>query len=139
EVMRTIPPGESLVYRFRAARAGIWMYHCSTMPMSAHIANGMHGAVIIEPDSLPDVDRSYVLVQSEMYLGEQGGPVDVDKVNAETPDLVAFNGHANQYDHHPLAAKVGERVRVWVLNAGPNRASSFHVVGDQFDTVWNEG
>ncbi|MEO7420843.1 MAG: multicopper oxidase domain-containing protein, partial [Ornithinibacter sp.] len=68
EVMRTVPPGQSLTYRFTATRAGIWMYHCSTMPMSAHIAAGMTGAVVIEPDGLPTVDRSYVLVQSEVYL-----------------------------------------------------------------------
>jgi nitrite reductase (NO-forming) len=139
EVMRTIPPGESLVYRFRADRAGIWMYHCSTMPMSAHIANGMFGAVVVEPRGLAPVDRSYVLVQSELYLGAQGQPVDVAKVAAEQPDLVVFNGYANQYDHRPLPARVGERVRVWVLDAGPNRASSFHVVGEQFDRTWSEG
>ncbi|GAB2760084.1 multicopper oxidase domain-containing protein [Nocardioides pakistanensis] len=137
--MRTIAPGESLTYRFTATRAGIWMYHCSTMPMSAHIANGMFGAVVIEPPGLPEVDRSYLLVQSELYLGEQGGVVDVDKVNEERADLVVFNGYANQYDARPLAARTGERVRVWVLNAGPNRPSSFHVVGGQFDTVWSEG
>src|SRR5690606_21413218 len=60
-------------------------------------------------------------------------------VQAERPDLVVFNGHANQYDHDRLTARVGERVRMWVLDAGPNRASSFHVVGEQFDTVWTEG
>jgi nitrite reductase (NO-forming) len=137
--MRTIAPGESLVYRFRATRAGIWMYHCSTMPMSAHIANGLFGAVVIEPRGLPPVDRSYVLVQSELYLGAQDGETDPVKVAAEAPDAVVFNGYANQYDHQPLRARVGERVRVWVLDAGPNRASSFHVVGGQFDTVWAEG
>jgi nitrite reductase (NO-forming) len=137
--MRTLAPGESLVYRFRATRAGIWMYHCSTMPMSAHIANGLFGAVVIEPRGLPAVDRSYVLVQSELYLGAHGEPVDVDKLAAERPDAVVFNGYANQYDHRPLAAEVGERVRVWVLDAGPNRSSSFHVVGGQFDTVYAEG
>ncbi|HET9498631.1 MAG TPA: multicopper oxidase domain-containing protein [Marmoricola sp.] len=139
EVMRTIPPGGSLVYRFRATRAGIWMYHCSTMPMSAHIANGMFGAVVIEPPGLPPVDHSYVLIQSELYLGADGGPVDVDKLRTGQPDLVVFNGYADQYDHRPLTARVGERVRIWVLDAGPNRASSFHVVGEQFDTVWTEG
>lgn len=137
--MRTIEPGETLVYRFRATRAGIWMYHCSTMPMSAHIANGLFGAVVIEPRGLPHVDRSYVLVQSELYLGAQGGEVDADKVAEEQPDAVVFNGYANQYDHEPLAARVDERVRVWVLDAGPSRASSYHVVGGQFDTVWSEG
>lgn len=137
--MRTIAPGESLEYRFRATRAGIWMYHCSTMPMSAHIANGMFGAVIIEPPGLPPVDRSYVLLQSELYLGAQDGSVDSAKLAAERPDAVVFNGYANQYDHRPLPARVGERVRIWVLDAGPNRPTSFHIVGGQFDTVWAEG
>ncbi|GAB3260411.1 multicopper oxidase domain-containing protein [Nocardioides dilutus] len=137
--MRTIGPGQSLTYRFRAVRAGVWMYHCSTMPMSAHIANGLFGAVVIEPPDLPPVDRSYLLVQSELYLGDQGGEVDVDKLGAEDPDLVVFNGYAAQYDHGPLTARVGERVRVWVLDAGPNRPTSFHVVGGQFDTTYAEG
>ncbi|MDP3969567.1 MAG: multicopper oxidase domain-containing protein [Nocardioides sp.] len=137
--MRTIQPGDSLTYRFTATRAGIWMYHCSTMPMSAHIANGMFGAVVIEPEGLPPVDRAFVLVQSELYLGPQGGPVDADKLAAEDPDAVVFNGYASQYAHDPLTAEVGERVRVWVLDAGPNRATSFHVVGGQFDTTWAEG
>ena len=137
--MRTIAPGASLTYSFRATRAGVWMYHCSTMPMSAHIANGLFGAVVIEPPHLPRVDRSYVLVQSELYLGEQGGEVDVDKLAVEDPDLVVFNGFANQYDDAPLTARVGERVRVWVLDAGPNRPTSFHVVGGQFDTTYSEG
>ena len=137
--MRTIEPGESLVYRFTATRAGIWMYHCSSMPMSAHIANGMFGAVVIEPPDLPEVDRSYLLVQSELYLGAGGGPVDAEKVDAERPDAVVFNGHANQYDHRPLVARVGERIRVWVLDAGPNRATAFHVVGAQFDAAYAEG
>lgn len=139
EPMRTIPSGESLVYRFTAKRSGIWMYHCSTMPMTSHIAAGMHGAVVIEPNDLPTVDHSYVLVQSEVFLGAQRGEVDADKVVAETPDAVVFNGYANQYDHRPLTAKVGQRVRFWVLDAGPNRATSFHVVGGQFDTVFHEG
>ena len=137
--MRTIPPGGSLTYRFTATRAGIWMYHCSSMPMSAHIANGMFGAVVIEPPDLAPVDRSYLLVQSEHYYGAQGGVVDLDKLQAERPDAVVFNGYANQYDGQPLAARTGERVRVWVLDAGPNRATSFHVVGAQFDTVYAEG
>lgn len=143
--MRTIAPGESLVYRFTAGRAGMWMYHCSTMPMSAHIAAGMHGAVVIEPDGLAPVDRSYVLVQSEVFLAnaatsaDTAQEVEADKVNAERPDRVVFNGVANQYDLAPFEARVGERVRFWVLDAGPNRASAFHVVGGQFDTVWSEG
>ncbi|GAA4480375.1 multicopper oxidase domain-containing protein [Microbacterium panaciterrae] len=140
EPMRTIAPGQSLTYRFTAGHSGIWMYHCSTMPMSAHIASGMYGAVVVEPKDLAAVARSYVLVQGEYYLGDhQGGSVDTAKLVAGTPDLVVFNGYANQYDHAPLTAVVGERVRVWVLDAGVERASSFHIVGGQFDTVWSEG
>ncbi|MCI2957717.1 multicopper oxidase domain-containing protein [Agromyces atrinae] len=139
EPMRTIQPGQSLVYRFTAERAGIWMYHCSTMPMSSHIANGMFGAVIIDPPDLAPVDREYVLVQSEYYLGPEGGEVDAAKIARDEPDLVVFNGAANQYRSDPLPASVGERVRVWVLDAGPSRSSSFHVIGGQFDTVWLEG
>lgn len=137
--MRTIQPGESLLYRFTATRAGVWMYHCSTMPMSLHIANGMFGAVVIDPPDLEPVDRQYVLVQSELYLGSQGGVADADRLATARPDLVVFNGYANQYDHEPLKARVGERVRVWVLAAGPNVGSAFHVVGGQFDTVYTEG
>lgn len=137
--MRTIFPGESLTYNFTATKSGIWMYHCSTMPMSMHIANGMFGAVIIDPPSLAPVDREYVLVQSEMYLGPDGEVADSSKITAEKPDLVVFNGYPNRYDRAPLTAKVGERVRIWVLAAGPNRGTAFHIVGGQFDTVWKEG
>ncbi|MFN8183951.1 MAG: hypothetical protein U0R23_05980 [Candidatus Nanopelagicales bacterium] len=106
--------------------------------MSMHIANGMFGAVIIDPPGLPPVDEEYVLVQSEMYLGPQGEPADAAKIAAERPDLVVFNRYANQYDHAPLIARVGQRVRIWVLAAGPQRGTSFHVIGGQFDTVWRE-
>jgi nitrite reductase (NO-forming) len=143
-VTRTIPPGESLRLRFTAARAGIWMYHCSSMPMSAHIAAGMHGAVVIEPAAgLPRVDREYLLVQSEVHLqpgtGQGKEPAAEVLAGAGEPTFVTFNGIANQYDQHPLRARVHERVRIWVLDAGPNLASAFHVVGGQFDTVQVEG
>lgn len=139
EPMRTIEPGESLVYEFTANRSGVWMYHCSTMPMTQHIANGMFGAVIIEPDGLERVDREYVLIQSELYLGAEGGPASDVKAAALDADVMAFNGRAFQYAAHPLPATVGERVRFWVLDAGPAQPLSFHVVGAQFDTVWTEG
>ena len=143
QVMRTIRPGGRLTYRFTAGRAGIWMYHCSTMPMSAHIAAGMHGAVVIEPDGLPAVDRSYLLVQSEVYLDGDGrsavAEVDAAAAAEDEPDAVVFNGVAGQYTAQPLDARVGDRVRFWVLAAGPNRGTAFHVVGGQFDTVWKEG
>ncbi|WP_394215240.1 multicopper oxidase domain-containing protein [Brachybacterium vulturis] len=137
--MRTIAPGESLTYTFTAERAGIWMYHCGTAPVSTHVASGMYGAVIIEPQDLPAVDRSYLLIQGEYYLGPQGQELDGDALAAGEPELVAFNGYASQYDHAPLQADAGERVRFWVLDAGPERALSFHVIGTQFDTVWSEG
>jgi nitrite reductase (NO-forming) len=137
--MRAVEPGKSLLYRFAATRSGVWMYHCGSMPMSAHIANGMFGAVVIDPPGLAKVDREYLIEQSELYLGPQGQPVDAAKVAAEKPDAVVFNGFADQYDAAPLVAKVGERVRIWVLAAGPNRGTSFHVVGGQFDTVFSEG
>lgn len=142
--MRTIAPGQRLTYTFTAERAGVWMYHCSTMPMSTHIAQGMFGAVVIEPPDLPEVDRSYLLVQSEVHVDGDGRSevreVDAPAVAADAqPDLMTFNGIANQYDHRPLTARVGERVRIWALDAGPNRASSLHVVGGQFDTVYKEG
>lgn len=107
------------------------------MPMSVHIANGMFGAVVIVPPDLPSVAQEYVLVQSEMFAGGRDG-ADAAKVAGDRPDLVVFNGYANQYDHAPLTAKVGERVRIWVIAASPNRGTAFHVVGGQFDTVFKE-
>ena len=151
EVMRTIPPGESLEYSISTDYAGVWLYHCSTMPMSVHLAAGMLGALIVPPDDLATADREYVLVQSEHYLVPEGAPgfddamhegahpVSPAKIAAERPDVTMFNGHANQYVHSPLQAKVGERVRIWVLAAGPSRGISFHVVGGVFDTVFKEG
>lgn len=138
EVMATIEPGESLEYRFTAGRSGIWMYHCSTVPMSLHITNGMYGAVVIEPEELPEVDESYVLIQSE-YYSDLAGDTSAEKMATMIPDVAMFNGRAFQYDVHPLTAKVGERVRFWVLDVGPNSPLAFHIVGTQFDTVWTEG
>ncbi|MDN6429102.1 MAG: multicopper oxidase domain-containing protein, partial [Propionibacterium sp.] len=139
EPMRTIEPGQTLQYTFTARRSGIWMYHCSTMPMSMHIANGMYGAVVIDPDGLEHADREYVLVGGELYLGSNGDVADAAKIAGLVPDIQTFNGRAFQYDAHPLPARVGEKVRVWVLDAGPNQSLAFHVVGAQFDTVWSEG
>jgi len=137
--MRDIAPGQSLEYRFTATRSGIWLYHCATMPMSLHIANGMYGAVIVDPPGLDPVNKEFVLVQGEYYLGAQKAIGDYSRVKTEMPDLVTFNGYADQYRYAPLTVKAGDRVRIWVLDAGPNRPSSFHVVGGQFDTVFFEG
>ena len=137
--MRPIDPGQRLTYRFTATKAGIWMYHCSTMPMLLHIGNGMYGAVIIDPPDLAPVDREYVLVQSELYPGPDGQPADLTAMRAEQPEAVVFNGYVSQYAHRPLAATAGRRVRIWVLDAGPSRPTAFHIVGAQFDTVYREG
>ncbi|HET8931680.1 MAG TPA: multicopper oxidase domain-containing protein [Acidimicrobiales bacterium] len=138
--MRTIQPGESLMYSFKAEYAGAWMWHCGTPPVLHHIANGMYGAVIIDPaDGLAPVDHELLMVQSELYLGPEGQEADLKKAEWGFADAVVFNGYFNQYVYDPIAVKVGERVRVWVENVGPNEISAFHIVGTQFDTVFKEG
>ncbi|MFD5835174.1 multicopper oxidase domain-containing protein [Streptomyces collinus] len=137
--MRTLDPGERLVYRFRAEKAGAWLYHCSTSPMLQHMGNGMYGAVIIDPPGLAKADREYVLVSSELYLGTPGSTAQVTKMRQNTPDAWVFNGVANQYAKQPLKVKAGERARFWVIAAGPSDGIAFHVVGTVFDTVYKEG
>ena len=138
--MRTIQPGESLVYQFEAKHAGAFMYHCGTSPTLHHIGNGMHGAIIIDPPALPPVDHEYVFVQSEWYTGDEGQPGDLGKMQREAWDAVVFNGYVNQYAHEPIdGIQVGERVRAWVVDNGPSENSSWHVVGTIFDTVFKEG
>jgi nitrite reductase (NO-forming) len=140
--MRTINPGEELQYSFTATHAGMFMYHCGTAPALHHIGNGMYGAIIVEPEGgLPEVDREFVFVQGDFYLGPQGQPGDLTKMSAgaASPDLVVWNGVADQYADHPIEVGVGERIRTWVLNAGPSVDSSYHVVGTIFDAVVKEG
>lgn len=137
--MRTIQPGESLVYEFRAQYAGAYMYHCGTPPTLHHIGNGMYGTIIIDPPDLPPVDKEYVLVQSEIYTGPQGQPGDLTKMTNDLWDAVVFNGYVNQYKHQPIRVEPNERIRVWVVDVGPSENSAFHVVGTVFDTVWKEG
>jgi nitrite reductase (NO-forming) len=137
--MRTINSGESLVYQYKADYAGIFMYHCGTAPALHHIGNGMYGAVIIDPPDLAPVDHEYVLVQSEIYTGPQGQPGDLTKMQNEAADAVVFNGYVSQYKFSPIRVEPNERVRVWVLDAGPSENSSFHIVGTIFDTVYKEG
>lgn len=137
--MRTIAPGESLVYQYEAKHAGMFMYHCGTAPAIHHIGNGMFGAIIIDPPDLADVDHEFVIVQSELYTGPMGAPGDLTKMLDDAWDAVVFNGYVNQYLHAPIRVETGERVRVWVLDAGPSENSSFHIVGTIFDTVFKEG
>jgi nitrite reductase (NO-forming) len=140
--MRSINAGEELIYEWTADYAGVWMYHCGTPPTLHHISNGMYGMVIVEPrEGLPEVDHEFALVQSEWYLGPQNELTSLEKAAAAAPapDYVVFNGVASQYSDNPIQVGTGERVRIFVLNAGPNVDSSFHIVGTIFDTVIKEG
>jgi nitrite reductase (NO-forming) len=137
--MRSIKPGESLVYQYQAKFAGVFMYHCGTAPALHHIGNGMYGAVVIDPPTLAPVDHEYLIVQSELYTGPEGQPGDLAKMQKEAFDAVVFNGFVNQYKFSPIRVEPNQRVRVWVLDAGPSENSSFHIVGTIFDTVFKEG
>jgi nitrite reductase (NO-forming) len=140
--MTSIKPGEEKLYEWTAEYAGVWMYHCGTAPALHHIANGMYGMVIVEPaEGLPKVDKEFAIVQSEWYLGPQKEPTNLTKAaaGAPAPDFVMFNGVANQYLDNPIQVGTGERVRIFLLDAGPNIDSSFHIVGTIFDTVTKEG
>jgi nitrite reductase (NO-forming) len=138
---RDAQPGESFTFRFKAGDPGVFMYHCGTKPVLAHIANGMYGAIIVQPkEGLPPVDHEYVLVGSEWYLNGDGikeaASLDMTKARARMADWVTFNGYANQYVNHPLTAKPGETTRFWVVAAGPTNNVNFHVVGTIFDRAW---
>ena len=140
--MRSIAPGEDLVYEFTTDYAGVWMYHCGTDPVLHHIANGMFGMVIVEPEGgLPPVDHEFFLVQNEWYLGPQGEMSSYAKANqaAPAPDFVMFNGVAFQYKDQPIEVPTGEDVRLFVLDVGPSIDSSFHIVGTIFHEVIKEG
>lgn len=137
--MRTINPGESLVYEFKADYAGAFMYHCGTAPALHHIGNGMYGVIIVDPPDLAPVDKEFFIVQSELYLGPQGAEGDLTKMTNEDFDAVVFNGYHSQYKHRPIHVDANKRYRVWVLDAGPNENSAFHIVGTVFDTVFREG
>ncbi|MEX0891785.1 MAG: multicopper oxidase domain-containing protein [Gemmatimonadota bacterium] len=136
---RSVPKGESVTFTFQPRYAGAYMYHCGTGPVLMHIGAGMYGAIIVSPrDPLPAA-REFVLVQSEYYVGEpENGvlPLDYQKMAAGTPDYVVFNGRPDQYMQNPITVQRGDRVRFWVVSAGPSHQCSFHVVGEQFDNVW---
>ncbi len=141
---RDVAPGESFTFRFVANDPGVYMYHCGTKPVLAHIANGMYGAIVVSPAKpLPKVDKEYVLVASEWYLNsdgvEQAASLDLAKARAMQPDWTTFNGYANQYVTHPLTSKPGDTVRFWVVAAGPTLDTDFHVVGTIFDRAWVNG
>ena len=135
-------PGKSVSYTFRATDPGVFMYHCGTKPVLMHIANGMYGAIVVEPAPgvLPKADKNYVLVASEWYLSSDGlttpAQFNMDKAHARVPDWMTFNGYAGQYVAHPLTAKPGELVRFWVVDAGPSLDTDFHIVGTILNTAY---
>lgn len=139
-------PGHSSVFSFKALNPGLYVYHCATAPVAMHVGNGMYGLILVEPKKgLPKVDHEYYVMQGDFYTqganGEQGlQPFSMTKALAETPEYVVFNGSVGALTgSNALSAKVGETVRLYVGNGGPNLTSSFHVIGQIFDTVWPEG
>ena len=144
EAFVDVAPGKSFTFRFKADDPGVYMYHCGTKPVLAHIANGMYGAIVVDPATpLPKADKEYVLVASEWYLASDGtaepAMLDMAKARRMEPDWTAFNGYAGQYVAHPLTADPGDLVRFYVVDAGPSLTTAFHVVGTIFDRVYPDG
>jgi nitrite reductase (NO-forming) len=135
-----VAPGAAKRFSFVASVPGVFMYHCGTAPAFMHIANGMYGAIIVEPKNMPPAQREYVLVSSEWYLNSPGNGkpagLDVTKAEQMTPDWVTFNGYSAQYKTHPLTAEPGQTVRFWVVDAGPSLNTEFHVVGTVLKRAW---
>lgn len=139
-----VMPGDSVSFQFVARVPGVFLYHCGTAPVAAHIANGMYGAFIVDPVTPRPPAQEYVLVQSEFYMGASQGAdsarsMDWNKVLNASPDYVVFNGAASRYATHPIPVSAGKLIRLFVVNAGPNRISSFHVVGGIFERVYVDG
>lgn len=139
-------PGHASVFQFAVLNPGLYVYHCAMSPVPMHMSNGMYGLILVEPkNGLPKVDHEYYVMQSEFYTkGKFGEPglqeFDMEKGIAEQPTYVVFNGSVGALTgDHALTAKVGESIRLFVGNAGPNLTSSFHVIGQIFDNVYREG
>ncbi|MGE0761740.1 MAG: copper-containing nitrite reductase [Bdellovibrionales bacterium] len=139
-------PGHETVFSFTALNSGLYVYHCATAPVGMHIANGMYGLILVEPkEGLPKVDREFYVMQGDFYTkgkyGQQGNqPFSMEKAIDEKPTYVIFNGSVGAITgEKSLPAKVGETVRLFVGNGGPNLVSSFHVIGEIFDKVYTEG
>ncbi|HVU94319.1 MAG TPA: copper-containing nitrite reductase [Puia sp.] len=139
-------PGHTSVFSFRPLNSGLYVYHCATAPVGMHIANGMYGLILVTPhEGLPKVDKEFYLMQGEFYTKGKNGepglqPFDMDKAIKEQPEYVVFNGSVGAASGaNALRAKVGDRVRIYVGNGGPNLVSSFHVIGQIFDKVYEEG
>ena len=139
-------PGHESMFSFKALNRGLYVYHCATAPVGMHIGNGMYGLILVEPaGGLPKVDREYYVMQGDFYTkGRHGAPglqpFDMEKAIREEPDYVLFNGaEGSLTGDNALKAKMGETVRLFIGNGGPNLVSSFHVIGEIFDAVYVEG
>ena len=139
-------PGHSSRFTFKALNAGLFVYHCATAPVGMHVANGMYGLILVEPpEGLPPVDKEYYVMQGDFYTTgkyrEKGlQPFDMEKAIDENPTYVLFNGSDGALTgDKALSTNVGDNVRLYVGNGGPNLVSSFHVIGEIFDKVWYEG
>jgi nitrite reductase (NO-forming) len=139
-------PGHESVFTFTAMNPGLFVYHCATSPVPMHMANGMYGMILVEPKSgLAKVDREYYVMQSEFYtkgaFGDKGlQQLDMEKGVEERPTYVVFNGSVDALTgDKALKARAGDRIRMFVGDAGPNLTSSFHVIGEVFDNVYVEG
>jgi copper-containing nitrite reductase len=143
-VMTQTQPGQETVFTAKALNAGLFVYHCATPMVADHISNGMYGLILVEPEGgLPPVDREFYVMQGELYtagaFGEQGHQMgDTTKLLNEDPEYFVFNGAANALVHKPLKANVGESVRIFFGVGGPNFTSSFHVIGEIFDRVYDQ-
>ncbi len=145
-VLTTALPGEEYAFSFKALNPGLYVYHCAVAPVALHIANGMYGLILVEPeDGLPPVDREFYVMQGEIYTEEPFGSRGLltesyDKMLNERPEYFVFNGHVGALtEHFPLRANVGETVRIFFGVGGPNATSSFHVIGEIFDRVYQLG
>ncbi len=141
-----VAPGHEKVFSFKTLNPGLYVYHCATAPVGMHIANGMYGLILVEPaGGLPPVDKEYYIMQGDFYTkGENGAPglqpFDMQKAVDEDADYVVFNGKVGALTGDgAITANVGETVRLYVGNGGPNLTSSFHVIGEIFDNVHVEG
>ncbi len=141
-----VAPGHEVSFSFKCLNPGLYVYHCATAPVGMHVANGMYGLILVEPEGgLPPVDREYYVMQGDFYTeggyGEKGlQAFDMNKAIREEADYVVFNGNVNALvNENALQAKVGETIRLFVGNGGPNLVSSFHVIGEIFDKVHVEG
>jgi nitrite reductase (NO-forming) len=134
-----VAAGKKLTINFDAKHPGVFMYHCATQPILMHTSAGMMGMMVVKPRNLAPVDKELWVTQEEFYLGKPGAPADMAKMSAETPDVIAFNGYANQYKDHPITVRRGEKIRMYVLDAGPSKWTAFHVIGTVFDTTNVEG